>query len=121
MAFHDSVIAISGASSGIGLGVATHLAQLGARLSLADVNLTGLLGKDGEITDLFRNCTTTTVDVRDAHSVDRWIVHTVEHFGKLDGAVNCAGVWLHNGPTSMTMFCPPVELKQARSSGIGLP
>jgi NAD(P)-dependent dehydrogenase (short-subunit alcohol dehydrogenase family) len=32
------------------------------------------------------------VDVRKVDQVDSWIANTVEHFGKLDGGVNMAGV-----------------------------
>lgn len=34
----------------------------------------------------------TVVDVRSSQSVDAWVKSTVEKFGKLDGAVNMAGV-----------------------------
>lgn len=34
----------------------------------------------------------TKVDVRDTHSVDSWVEKTVGHFGRIDGAVNMAGI-----------------------------
>lgn len=86
------VIAMTGAASGIGLSAARLLASRGAVLSLADVQ-TELLNeaamsirKDGG------QCITFVVDVRDGKMVDAWIEQTVEKFGRLDGAVNCAGV-----------------------------
>lgn len=86
-------IAITGAASGIGLAVAKLLASRRAQLSLADMNKAGLedalksLTGDGHII--------TQVDVRDSQEVNAWIEKTVSVFGKLDGAVNMAGVFTH--------------------------
>lgn len=86
------VVAISGAASGIGRGVAVLLAGKGAVLSLADVNFDSLQ----ETAELVRasgcQCSLFPMDLRDVGSIDRWIQQTVDTFGKLDGAVNCAGV-----------------------------
>ena len=94
MAFHGRVIAISGAGSGIGLSTAKHLALQGASLSLADLSLTEFARKDTEYDNLWGKFMITKVDVRDSRAVNSWIKETVEHFGRLDGAVNCAGVCL---------------------------
>ena len=96
MAFHGRVIAISGAGSGIGLGAAKHLALQGASLSLADLSLTEFTTTDTEYGSLWGNCLITKVDVRDSQAVDSWIKETIEHFRRLDGAVNCAGVCAFN-------------------------
>ena len=42
----------------------------------------------------------TVVDVRDSHSVDVWIDSTVQKLGKLDGAVNMAGIIKHATPVT---------------------
>ncbi|KAI1035786.1 hypothetical protein LB505_003828 [Fusarium chuoi] len=91
--FDGKTIAITGAASGIGLAVAKLLASRRAQLSLADMNKAGLedalksLTGDGHII--------TQVDVRDSQEVNAWIEKTVSVFGKLDGAVNMAGVFTH--------------------------
>lgn len=85
-------IAITGAASGMGLATAKLLASRGALLSLADLSddalqkvITNLPGGPSKHLGV-------AVDVRKADSVQAWIDKTVEKFGKLDGAVNMAGV-----------------------------
>lgn len=86
-------IAITGAASGIGLASAKLLAARGAILSLADINENALksaipsLAKHNEKGHIYN-----VVDVRDSSTVDSWIEATVRELGKLDGAVNMAGV-----------------------------
>mgnify|MGYP001151052330 CR=1 FL=1 len=74
----------------MGLEIARQLASRGAIVSLADVNEKGLeaavmcLPGDKHIHS--------PVDVRDSSSVNRWIEKTVKELGRLDGAVNFAGI-----------------------------
>ncbi|KAI1638920.1 hypothetical protein F4809DRAFT_196413 [Biscogniauxia mediterranea] len=88
--FEGRVIAITGAASGMGLATAQLLASRGAVISLADINAgavreaTSSLPGDKHMY--------TVADVRDSSSVDAWIRETVRRLGKLDGAVNMAGV-----------------------------
>lgn len=79
----------------MGLATAQLLASRGAHISLADLNEEGLMSAistlsssdDGDKRHLY-----TVVDVRKTAPVDSWIETTVRKFGKLDGAVNMAGV-----------------------------
>ena len=84
-------IAITGAASGMGLAIAKLLAERGARLSLADMNEEGLKKAINSLENSDQHIYT-RVDVRESKSVDNWIARTVEKFGRLDGAVNFAGV-----------------------------
>nr|POE48818.1 short-chain dehydrogenase reductase 2a [Quercus suber] len=91
-AFEGKVIAITGAASGMGLATAQLLAERGATLSLADINGRAV---EQALNNLSSNQTQhmcTAVDVRDSSAVDSWIRTTVEKYGRLDGAVNMAGV-----------------------------
>ncbi|WYZ46819.1 hypothetical protein EsH8_IX_001044 [Colletotrichum jinshuiense] len=92
--FEGKVIAITGAASGIGLATAKHLAALGARVSIADVNEALLSSAAAELVSLHgaENVFSKTVDVSDRGAVDTWVAETVEKLGPLDGAANVAGV-----------------------------
>jgi len=89
----NKVVAITG-GSGIGMACAELLLAQGANVSIADVSEKALkeaeksisaAGYTGKV--MFQ-----VVDVRKVNQVDDWIAKTVENFGKLDGAVNMAGV-----------------------------
>lgn len=96
------LIVITGAASGMGLSTAHLLASRGAHLSLADVNENGL---KTALSSLPHNSNHihTVVDVRESTSVESWISATIRRYGKLDGAVNMAGVIMKGRPvTEMT-------------------
>ncbi|KAJ5708814.1 hypothetical protein N7493_010148, partial [Penicillium malachiteum] len=83
-------IAITGAASGMGLATAKLLASRGAIISLADINEAAV--KTAQKSLPGQNHIYTVVDVRRSQDVDAWIDSTVEKLGKLDGAVNMAGI-----------------------------
>jgi NAD(P)-dependent dehydrogenase (short-subunit alcohol dehydrogenase family) len=86
------VIALTGGASGIGLQTAILLASQGAIVSMADMSEGPLKEAATKIQSTGGKVLATVVDVRDDKQVDAWIKTTVENFGKLDGAVNLAGV-----------------------------
>jgi NAD(P)-dependent dehydrogenase (short-subunit alcohol dehydrogenase family) len=90
--FQGKVIAITGAASGIGLATAKMLASRGAILSLGDMNESLLQSTTKDITSAGGQAFATTLDVRNRSAVESWISETVKREGKLDGAVNLAGV-----------------------------
>jgi NAD(P)-dependent dehydrogenase (short-subunit alcohol dehydrogenase family) len=94
---------ISGAASGIGQGVARHLATLGAHLSLGDIDLESVAAEAEKLRASGYTCLSERVDVRQRADIDAWIRSTVETFGRLDGAVNCAGV----RPTEDSLLVTP--------------
>lgn len=75
----------------MGLAAATLLASRGAIISLADVNVPNLDKAKSSLPGSEKHIAT-VVDVRRSGSVDAWIDRTVKVFGKLDGAVNFAGI-----------------------------
>ncbi|KAF2795083.1 hypothetical protein K505DRAFT_348869 [Melanomma pulvis-pyrius CBS 109.77] len=78
-------------ASGMGLATAKLLASQGAIISLADINedavKAALKSLPGSSQHMYA-----IVDVRDSNLVNAWIASTVQRLGKLDGAVNMAGV-----------------------------
>ena len=75
----------------MGLATAELLASRGAIISLADLNEDGLKvatrllpGSDKHMYNI--------IDVRNSQSVNLWVESTIQQLGKLDGAVNMAGI-----------------------------
>jgi NAD(P)-dependent dehydrogenase (short-subunit alcohol dehydrogenase family) len=90
--FRGKVIALTGGASGIGLSTAQIIHARGGAVSIADVDQAAL-EKCGKLFDHDQDrVLTTRLDVTDRRAVDEWIQKTVSHYGRLDGAANCAGV-----------------------------
>ena len=96
MSLQGSTIAIVGSSSGIGQAIVKQLAELGANLSLADRVQEKLDAQAKTISAAGGQCMAFQTNIRDTAAVDAWIQQTVDRYGKLDGAVNCAGVTLQS-------------------------
>lgn len=81
----------------MGLATAKLLAERGAIISLADIN-NGALINAVKLLEQSEKHMITTVDVRDGSAVNEWISQTVAKYGRLDGAVNMAGIITHATP-----------------------
>lgn len=75
----------------MGLATAQLLAERGAQISLADLDERGLNAAIETLDHKTRHMCS-VVDVIKGRSVDAWIMSTVERYGKIDGAVNMAGI-----------------------------
>ncbi|CAK7213478.1 hypothetical protein SCUCBS95973_001807 [Sporothrix curviconia] len=97
-----SVIAVTGAASGIGLATAKSLARSGANVSLADVQADllkeAVAAVEAEAKAAGHEIKThsAVVDVRDRAAVEAWTAETVAKLGNLSGAANIAGVFKPN-------------------------
>jgi NAD(P)-dependent dehydrogenase (short-subunit alcohol dehydrogenase family) len=89
---------VTGAASGIGLGIAKALAYAGANIVLADLRPDPLDAARREIEAIGVRTMTVTTDVSDPESVAAAGRAAVEAFGALHIAVNNAGVAMHGTP-----------------------
>ena len=91
------ILALTGASQGIGRGIALHFARNGYTLSLADVDAREAQETLRLVRDLGAQARFTETNIADASAVTRWIDDTVEASGCPTLLVNNAGI-NSNGP-----------------------
>lgn len=105
-AFQDQVVLVSGAASGIGNEIATHLAHHGALVVMLDVDEGALQeaaseirsSSDGSVDPVF-----VKTDVSDESSVVRAVETAREAGGHINGAVNVAGITRDSRITKKTV------------------
>jgi NAD(P)-dependent dehydrogenase (short-subunit alcohol dehydrogenase family) len=90
---------VTGAASGIGRAIVRLLAREGcAGIALTDINLPSAQTVQKELEALATNpdfkCVAIQVDVQDEQSIITMVKQTVGAFGRIDYAVNCAGIGL---------------------------
>lgn len=91
--FAGRIVVVTGAASGIGRSVASHLASLGTTLVLADMNEVRLDEVASELRDSHGvDVAVATGDQSDLKVVENTIRVAVENFGGLDGVVLNAGI-----------------------------
>jgi 3-oxoacyl-[acyl-carrier protein] reductase len=96
------VAVVTGAAWGIGRVVARHLLQVGARVTLADVDATGLEKARAELDPAGQRTRAVPTDVRSEPDVVRMFEAAVAAFGRLDVLVNVAGVYPTNEVLDMS-------------------
>jgi NADP-dependent 3-hydroxy acid dehydrogenase YdfG len=89
---------VTGAASGIGLGIARALATAGVNVVLADLRAEPLAAARKSIEMTGARVATAVVDVCDPQSVEAAGKLALDHFGALHIAVNNAGVAMHGTP-----------------------
>lgn len=90
--FNGDVALVTGGSSGIGEACARTLADRGAKLAIADLNGEGAEAVARDIRATGGEAVGLQVDVADAAAVERMVAETASMFGRLDIAVNNAGI-----------------------------
>lgn len=96
--FKGKTAIVTGAASGIGLGIATALAHAGANIVLADLRPEPLEAARKTIESIGVRAVAVTIDVSDADSVAAAGKAALDAFGALHIAVNNAGVAMHGTP-----------------------
>ena len=99
----DQVIAITGASSGIGLATARMAAERGARVVLSSRNEDDLRAAVDAIRAKGGRATYCVADVADEAAVDRIGETALREFGGLDTWINNAGVSIYGRLTEVPM------------------
>lgn len=90
----NKVIIVTGAGSGIGEGIARHLAAQGARVVVSDVVVPSAERVTQEICAGGHEAWCCPADVTQGAAVQALVQQTVQHYGRLDVVVNNAG-WTH--------------------------
>jgi NAD(P)-dependent dehydrogenase (short-subunit alcohol dehydrogenase family) len=93
--FAGKVIAITGASRGLGLALSKYLLIRGATVSMCATSVHNLSQAakeiDAELPDAKNRYWTCVVDIANLEAVRSWIQETVAKYGQIDGAANVAG------------------------------
>ena len=92
MQMDGKVAMVTGGASGLGKGIAMVLAQRGADVALADMNVDGARQVGQELTQLGRKASGYKVDVTNAAQLQETVEALLADFGRLDILVNAAGV-----------------------------
>lgn len=83
---------VTGAAMGIGRASALALARAGAEVCVSDINGDGAAETAQRIIDNGGRAISTTCDVTRSEDVEAMVAAAVEAFGRLDAAVNNAGI-----------------------------
>lgn len=104
--FAGRVAFITGGASGLGRAAAQQLAVAGASIAIADVQHDAARALAHELGAHGVQAINCACDVRDDHAVAQAVATTVERFGRLDIAINAAGI---GGPEVRTAEYDPLE------------
>ena len=90
--FRGQIAMVTGAGSGIGLGISRRLADEGATVILADIDGDALQGAAAGLVDAPGGVEAARADITDAGQMRRLTRGILERHSQLDIAINCAGI-----------------------------
>jgi len=134
--FENKVCLVTGAGSGIGAATALAFAKEGAHVVVADINETAAEATAAEIKKLKGKAIFIKTNIAQHSEVKKMVSLAVKRFGKLDCAVNCAGIagkhtlavheypeddWINMININLigTYYCVKEEIKQMLENGGG--
>jgi len=103
MEFKDKITLITGSGAGIGRATALAFAAAGSTVCVSDIDVAGGEETVRLITEKDGNAFFVKADVTDFAQVENLLKTIIERYGKLDIAVNNAGI---NAPTARTADTP---------------
>jgi len=92
MRLKDKKAVVTGAARGIGKAISLKLAQEGADVVVADINIEGVEGVASQIEKMGRKGYPLKVDVSKRQEVEKMIISAKEKMGRIDILVNNAGI-----------------------------
>lgn len=92
LSLHDKIVAVTGASGGIGEATARLLAQRGAAVVLAARRSEHIEAIAQDIREEGARAATCVVDVTRAEDLRRLVATTIDRYGRIDVLVNNAGI-----------------------------
>lgn len=92
MQFENKVIVITGAASGIGQATALAFAKEGGTIVVADINEKGGQKTVEQIKEIGSKSLFIRTNVADYQEVEQLMTKTIDEFGKIDIAINNAGI-----------------------------
>jgi len=98
--FEDKVAMVTGAGSGIGAAIVRRFAEEGAKVVVADLNEDAAREVAAEIEGAGGTAAAVVQDVSNPSSVEESVEFAVSTFGRLDVAVNNAGITGDLAPTA---------------------
>jgi NAD(P)-dependent dehydrogenase (short-subunit alcohol dehydrogenase family) len=135
LSFENKVALVTGAGSGMGLATAQAFAEAGAAVVLADINEQAIRSAAEELVGGGHRALAVRCNVADEAEVAAMVARTVSTFGRLDAAINNAGVMppaVETADASAEDFdrvtainlrgvwnCMKYELRQMREQGSG--
>ncbi len=87
------VAVVTGAAKGVGRGIADVLAQEGAGVAVADLDLAAATDAVEALENAGWDALAVEVDVADRASVDAMVTHVLDHYGRLDIVAANAGIY----------------------------
>jgi len=102
LSLKEKVVMVTGATKGLGNGMARGLADAGASLIIVSRNQDDCEKVAAELSEQGRVALPVAADMRDLGSIDDLVQQVVEQFGKIDVLINNAGTALTKTPEDLT-------------------